>query len=90
MAVAIPPESTDVKCQDHRFVWQAPPMLRLRFLQAVSPSAAVEDRSWRADLALQAAVSPIPYCVNKNTAKPHAQRMPVMVQKMFVHAASSP
>jgi hypothetical protein len=32
----------------------------------------------------------IPYCVNKNTAKPHAQRMPAMVQKMFVHAASSP
>ena len=46
--------------------------------------------AWWADLAMQAAVSWIPYCVNKNTAKPHAQRMPAMVQKMFVHAASSP
>ena len=46
LAVAIPPESADVKCQDRRFVWQGPPMLRLRFLPAVSPSTAVEDCSW--------------------------------------------
>ena len=37
MPVAIWPENADVKCQDHRIVWQGPPMLRLRFHQAVSP-----------------------------------------------------
>lgn len=51
--------------------------------------ASIGVASWF-DLAVLAAVSSIPYCVNKNTAKPHAQRMPVRVQKMFVHAVSSP